>query len=297
MSKIYLASEFTEESQMFLFACAFWVVSSDLEIEPNEHRWLAQQFGEDRFIEWQNKLLDLDEQSFLTYFRMLSGSIDIADRDVILSGLHTWLAECAWSDGVLSDEEKLAIHAIEKIVKEAKGSSSNDKAKEYLRFLDKDSGERLIVSKRCTKCHTVKLGNRRNFGGTPKGNLRGACRSCVCKKVSQYNKNHPDQVRSRDAKRAKLSHDAEGLYTSEDIKKIRLDLDDKCFYCDEPLYGKGEVEHLIPLSRGGDNHTSNLTLACYLCNGEKHKKTVHEYLEYRKMRGWKISSRHAEFCG
>jgi HNH endonuclease len=43
--------------------------------------------------------------------------------------------------------------------------------------------------------------------------------------------------------------------------------------CDHHL----EVEHLIPLSRGGANRVSNLTIACPKHNQEKGNKTAAEY--------------------
>ncbi|MFN8488990.1 MAG: HNH endonuclease signature motif containing protein [Caldilineaceae bacterium] len=34
------------------------------------------------------------------------------------------------------------------------------------------------------------------------------------------------------------------------------------------------VEHIIPISRGGENNASNLALACQGCNGHKYAKTM-----------------------
>lgn len=48
-----------------------------------------------------------------------------------------------------------------------------------------------------------------------------------------------------------------------------------CYYCDEPLNGaRQNVEHIIPKIRGGDNHLSNLVLACWRCNKEKYTKVL-----------------------
>lgn len=48
----------------------------------------------------------------------------------------------------------------------------------------------------------------------------------------------------------------------------------KCFYC-----GKdgGTHDHVIPISRGGDNHWSNIVPACSKCNGTKQDKTPEEW--------------------
>ncbi len=50
----------------------------------------------------------------------------------------------------------------------------------------------------------------------------------------------------------------------------------RCAYCEAqniPL----EIEHIVPLSRGGSNRLSNLTLACRPCNQNKGSKTAEEF--------------------
>jgi 5-methylcytosine-specific restriction endonuclease McrA len=48
-----------------------------------------------------------------------------------------------------------------------------------------------------------------------------------------------------------------------------------CYYCDTPLKGmRQNVEHIVPKSKGGTNHKSNLVLACSYCNKEKNTKLL-----------------------
>ena len=59
--------------------------------------------------------------------------------------------------------------------------------------------------------------------------------------------------------------------------RLMIELDGRCAYCgkkDIPL----EVEHIIPLSRGGTSRQSNLTLACNDCNMAKGDKTAEEFM-------------------
>jgi len=52
--------------------------------------------------------------------------------------------------------------------------------------------------------------------------------------------------------------------------------DRKCVYCgveNVPL----QVEHIIPVSRGGSYRVSNLTIACEKCNLKKDNKTAEEF--------------------
>jgi hypothetical protein len=61
----------------------------------------------------------------------------------------------------------------------------------------------------------------------------------------------------------------------------------RCWYCGGELprggaaFDKaGTLDHLLPLTRGGDNSEANLVAACRPCNSQKGAKTVEEY------RGW-----------
>ncbi|WP_462394332.1 HNH endonuclease [Lentilactobacillus parabuchneri] len=53
-----------------------------------------------------------------------------------------------------------------------------------------------------------------------------------------------------------------------------------CAYCGK-VGGKLDVDHMMPVSRGGTSEMSNLITACQHCNRQKHDKTVSEYLEWR----------------
>ena len=58
-------------------------------------------------------------------------------------------------------------------------------------------------------------------------------------------------------------------------KKIRKDAKNRCGYCLSPQHlvmARLEIEHIIPLSKGGSNDESNLWLACPLCNSHKASK-------------------------
>ena len=51
-----------------------------------------------------------------------------------------------------------------------------------------------------------------------------------------------------------------------------------CYLCLNPIeFGKDNLEHKIPLSRGGTNSRDNLDIACQRCNFKKNNKTEIEY--------------------
>ena len=55
----------------------------------------------------------------------------------------------------------------------------------------------------------------------------------------------------------------------------------RCCYCG--CFDGLEVEHRTPLKRGGDNHHSNLALACATCNRSKGARPLREMTRDHKM--------------
>lgn len=50
-----------------------------------------------------------------------------------------------------------------------------------------------------------------------------------------------------------------------------------CAYCANPCTECATIDHLIPLSRGGDNRLENLVMACRACNELKGDLLVEEF--------------------
>lgn len=60
-------------------------------------------------------------------------------------------------------------------------------------------------------------------------------------------------------------------------RKIEAQAGHRCGYCHSPqklVLGPLEIEHIIPVARGGTDEEQNLWLACRLCNGYKGSKVV-----------------------
>jgi 5-methylcytosine-specific restriction endonuclease McrA len=67
-----------------------------------------------------------------------------------------------------------------------------------------------------------------------------------------------------------LKVDADGSYTAEDIQRLFGLQRGKCVFCLRPLIrNKFEVDHHMPLSRGGSNQIGNLRLLHKKCNTSK----------------------------
>jgi 5-methylcytosine-specific restriction endonuclease McrA len=59
---------------------------------------------------------------------------------------------------------------------------------------------------------------------------------------------------------------AGGLPSADKIANLRKRQNDCCVYCGSQLNGKGHVDHIRPLSRGGTNNIRNLQILCIRCN-------------------------------
>lgn len=73
--------------------------------------------------------------------------------------------------------------------------------------------------------------------------------------------------------------------TREELQALFAAFDGECVYCGitEDEAGRSHhVDHLIPVSKGGRHHRSNLVLACASCNSSKSKDTLIEFYERRK---------------
>lgn len=54
-----------------------------------------------------------------------------------------------------------------------------------------------------------------------------------------------------------------------------------CVYCEKALsFSQGTVEHIIPKSKGGTNHISNLTIACHECNN---RRQDHSFADWQRI--------------
>lgn len=92
-----------------------------------------------------------------------------------------------------------------------------------------------------------------------------------------YLKNPISVIESRHRRRARLNS-ASGHATKEQIQ-ARFDYHgNKCYYCGDSS-SRLEIEHRIPLSRGGSNWPANIVPACKHCNNKKHTKTEREFKE------------------
>jgi 5-methylcytosine-specific restriction endonuclease McrA len=80
---------------------------------------------------------------------------------------------------------------------------------------------------------------------------------------------NPAKVRDHNARRRSAVHVAAD---SEVQAWIAVLLRDPCAYCG--CHGSMEVDHIVPLSCGGQHDSGNLTAACATCNRRKYNKRL-----------------------
>ncbi|SRR6266511_3038818 len=59
-------------------------------------------------------------------------------------------------------------------------------------------------------------------------------------------------------------------------RRVRQAAQHRCGYCLSPQHlvmARLEIEHIVPLAKGGTDDEANLWLACPICNGHKSDKT------------------------
>lgn len=68
------------------------------------------------------------------------------------------------------------------------------------------------------------------------------------------------------------------------MKKLTYQQGKTCHYCGKKLYKNMTLDHLLPISRGGQTVLKNLTICCSKCNSEKGSMTEQEYLHYLEVK-------------
>lgn len=102
-------------------------------------------------------------------------------------------------------------------------------------------------------------------------------------KMRAWRKANPEKVqvwvRNRRAKLKGLN----GSHTIDDIKALLESQQGLCVYCCCDIRESFQVDHIVPVSKGGANDKTNLQLLCKPCNLDKRDKDPHEYLKTRSL--------------
>lgn len=116
---------------------------------------------------------------------------------------------------------------------------------------------------------------------SPESLERARARNRARSKTTEGRLKQMVHVRNR---RARLQN-ADGKHTQKDIQEMFEEQNGLCAYCGIRIFWEIprdiHVDHIMPVSRGGSNDTSNLCLTCSDCNWSKNDSTVDEWVSRR----------------
>lgn len=98
----------------------------------------------------------------------------------------------------------------------------------------------------------------------------------VSKKWKQEN---PHKNREYCSARKSRKLTAGGRYTQRDIERILKMQRHRCACCKKSLRIGFEVDHIVPLSKGGTNFPKNIQLMTPSCNSSKYNRDPIEYMQ------------------
>ena len=162
-------------------------------------------------------------------------------------------------------------------------------------------GESLKLNIKCKLCgsiienkHSASMKNRvycsRECQGKARRNVplsdawkkalsEGRKNSDKCKGKNLYNwkgGKETEQIRIRQAY-YKRKNNLKLKMPIEKLNNILAVQENKCFFCEGDLSEYKAIEHLNPVSKGGDNEFYNLVYSCKPCNSKKRQQTLEEY--------------------
>ena len=153
------------------------------------------------------------------------------------------------------------------------------------------------MGKTCTKCNKEKPLSEFHREKNGKYGVRAECKECANQRHSAYDSKEKYRIWA-------MKHGAEGtvVYWNRRASKVNdrivkrygiveklngVELYDKfssvsaCCYCGVSItHNNCHIEHIIPVSVGGENAISNIAFSCGKCNVTKGAKSDKEFFEY-----------------
>lgn len=84
----------------------------------------------------------------------------------------------------------------------------------------------------------------------------------------RWKKKNPERMAHLRARRYAQERGAKGSHTLEEWERVKRKYDHKCAYCGKRA--KLTKDHIVPLSKGGDDYIANIQPLCRSCNSKKH---------------------------
>jgi len=111
------------------------------------------------------------------------------------------------------------------------------------------------------------------------------CKDCVSMGAKKWQQTHPEERKAIVARRRARQAEAEGAeYTTAEHRQARWKLyKGRCYLCGKPAT---DIDHVIPLSRGGPEWPANLRPICRHCNSKKHANWPYDFEKHRQEEGY-----------
>jgi len=111
--------------------------------------------------------------------------------------------------------------------------------------------------------------------------------SCGClkrEKTIERNTKHgqsktPEYQRAKENKRRALKQQSGGVFSKTDVDKLYSLQNGRCAVCKVNLANRFDVDHVIPLARGGSNGPENIQLLCPRFNRRKSSKDPVQFMQ------------------
>lgn len=85
----------------------------------------------------------------------------------------------------------------------------------------------------------------------------------------KYRIENAEKVNTKNRNRLARIRNARGSHTPNDVQEILALQGKKCAYCRTDISDNYHVDHIIPVSKGGDNGRRNIQCLCPTCNVRK----------------------------
>lgn len=132
--------------------------------------------------------------------------------------------------------------------------------------------------KNCIKCGSVKNILEFTKNKICKDGYENVCKVCNKKRKHNYYLNNKELYRNYHRNRRAYKCNKNNKVTNNIIKELLLFQDYKCLYCNCDITNGYHLDHIIPLSKNGDNSINNLCISCATCNLRKGSKLFWEFL-------------------
>lgn len=97
-------------------------------------------------------------------------------------------------------------------------------------------------------------------------------------KNRKWHKEHPENGRVHSHKRRARLNGNGGSHTEKEILNRFNQQNGLCFWCEKELGKDYQIDHIVPISKGGRNDIDNIVVTCPYCNRSKKDKLPTEWL-------------------